>query len=46
ISHVPARESIYHTSLISRVATAIMIGFGADGYEVAIQAMAGMVKRD
>ncbi|MGX9993545.1 type II 3-dehydroquinate dehydratase (plasmid) [Rhizobium sp. Z1P35] len=46
ISNVHARESIYHNSLISRVATAIMIGFGADGYELAIQAMVGMVKRD
>lgn len=46
ISNVHARESIYHNSLISRVATAIMIGFGADGYELAIRAMAGMVKRD
>ncbi|NNG70073.1 3-dehydroquinate dehydratase [Rhizobium laguerreae] len=46
ISNVHARESIYHNSLISRVATAIMIGFGVDGYELAIQAMAGMVKRD
>lgn len=45
ISNVHARESIYHNSLISRVATAIMIGFGADGYELAIQAMAGMVRR-
>jgi 3-dehydroquinate dehydratase-2 len=43
ISNVHARESIYHNSLISRIATAIMIGFGADGYELA---MAGMVKRD
>jgi len=46
ISNVHARESIYHQSLISRVATAIMIGFGASGYELAIQAMAGMVERD
>jgi 3-dehydroquinate dehydratase-2 len=45
ISNVHARESIYHTSLISRVATSIMIGFGADGYELAVQAMAGMVRR-
>lgn len=45
ISNVHARESIYHNSLISRVATAIMIGFGADGYELAIQAMAGMVRK-
>jgi 3-dehydroquinate dehydratase-2 len=45
ISNVHARESIYHNSLISRVATAIMIGFGADGYELAIQAMSGMVRK-
>ncbi|MBP2448808.1 type II 3-dehydroquinate dehydratase [Rhizobium leguminosarum] len=43
ISNVHARESIYHNSLISRVATAIMIGFGARGYELAIEAMADMV---
>lgn len=46
ISNVHARESIYHNSLISRIATAIMIGFGARGYELAIQAMADMVKGD
>lgn len=44
ISNVHARESIYHASLISRVATAIMIGLGARGYDLAIDAMAGMVK--
>ena len=43
ISNVHAREEIYHKSLFSRVATAIMIGFGARGYELAIEAMAGMV---
>lgn len=43
ISNVHSRESIYHNSLISRTATGIIIGFGADGYELAIQAMAGMV---
>ncbi|MBP2551863.1 3-dehydroquinate dehydratase-2 [Neorhizobium galegae] len=43
ISNVHARESIYHNSLISRVATGIMIGFGAKGYELAIEAMADMV---
>lgn len=43
ISNVHARESIYHNSLISRVATAIMIGFGAAGYELAVEAIAGMI---
>ena len=46
ISNVHARESIYHSSLVSRVATAILIGFGARGYELAIEAMAGMVTRN
>ena len=45
ISNVHARESIYHKSLISPIATAIMIGFGADGYELAIQAMTQLVAR-
>src|ERR1044072_4140336 len=42
ISNVHARESIYHNSLISRVATAIMIGFGPRAYDLAIEAMAEM----
>ncbi len=46
ISNVHARESIYHNSLISRVATGILIGFGANGYELAVQAMAKMVDKD
>jgi 3-dehydroquinate dehydratase-2 len=45
ISNVHARESIYHNSLISQTATGILIGFGAAGYELAIQAMAGLVAR-
>lgn len=42
ISNVHARESIYHNSLISRTATGVMLGFGAAGYELAIEAMAGL----
>ncbi|MDE1996687.1 MAG: type II 3-dehydroquinate dehydratase [Rhizobiaceae bacterium] len=45
ISNVHARENIYHNSLVSRVANAILIGFGARGYELAIQAMADMVNQ-
>ncbi|WP_312950541.1 type II 3-dehydroquinate dehydratase [Agrobacterium sp.] len=44
ISNVHARESIYHNSLISRTATGIMIGFGARGYELAIEAMADLAR--
>jgi 3-dehydroquinate dehydratase-2 len=40
ISNVHTRESIYHHSLISRTATGIVIGFGAYGYELALDAMA------
>lgn len=43
ISNVHARESIYHNSLISRTATGIIIGLGAAGYELAVEAMAGLV---
>ncbi|WP_440984234.1 type II 3-dehydroquinate dehydratase [Shinella sumterensis] len=42
MSNVHARESIYHNSLISRTATGVMLGFGAAGYELAIEAMAGL----
>jgi 3-dehydroquinate dehydratase II len=44
ISNVHARESIYHNSLISRTATGIIIGFGANGYELAIAAMSRMLE--
>jgi 3-dehydroquinate dehydratase-2 len=44
ISNVHARESIYHNSLVSRTATGIIVGMGAAGYELAIEAMAGLVK--
>jgi 3-dehydroquinate dehydratase-2 len=42
ISNVHARESIYYNSSISRIATAVVIGFGARGFELAIQAMAAL----
>ena len=39
ISNVHRREAMYHRSLVSPVATAVLIGLGADGYRVAIEAM-------
>ena len=36
ISNVHAREAVYHTSLISPVATAVMAGFGTEGYLMAL----------
>ena len=39
ISNVHRREAIYHNSLVSRTATAVMMGLGADGYPTAVAAM-------
>ena len=39
ISNIHRREAIYHNSLISRVATAVIMGLGADGYRTAVEAM-------
>lgn len=39
ISNVHTRESIYHKSLVSRTATGLVVGFGAYGYEMALDAM-------
>lgn len=40
ITNVHAREEIYHRSLVSRTATAVMAGFGTDGYLMALDWMA------
>jgi 3-dehydroquinate dehydratase II len=34
------REAIYHNSLVSKTATAVMAGLGAAGYGVAVDTMA------
>ena len=39
ITNVHRREAMYHHSYVSKVATAVMAGLGADGYGVAMQAM-------
>jgi 3-dehydroquinate dehydratase-2 len=39
ISNIHRREEIYHHSLVSRVATAVIAGLGANGYRVAMHAM-------
>lgn len=39
ISNVHKREAVYHDSLMSAVATAVMMGFGVDGYRAAVEAM-------
>jgi 3-dehydroquinate dehydratase-2 len=40
ISNIHQREPIYHSSLIARTATAMMCGLGAEGYAIAVDAMA------
>jgi 3-dehydroquinate dehydratase II len=45
ISNIHRREAHYHNSLVSKVATAVMAGFGPQGYALAMRAMAGMIAR-
>jgi 3-dehydroquinate dehydratase-2 len=39
ITNIHRREAIYHHSYVSKVATAVIAGLGADGYPVAVAAM-------
>jgi 3-dehydroquinate dehydratase-2 len=39
ISNIHRREPIYHRSLVSTVATAVIAGLGPEGYTIAVQAM-------
>ena len=39
ITNIHRREPMYRNSLISGVATAVVMGFGADGYRVAVDAL-------
>jgi 3-dehydroquinate dehydratase II len=40
LTNIHQREAIYHHSLISRTATGVIAGLGADGYVLAIEAIA------
>lgn len=44
ITNVYTREAIYHKSLISRTATAVMMGLGASGSGVAVDAAINLVE--
>ena len=45
ISNIHRREAYYQNSLISKVATAVMVGFGPRGYALAVRAMIEMIDR-
>ena len=45
ISNVHRREAIYHKSLVSKAATGVIMGLGADGYPLAVHAMLELLKR-
>jgi len=46
ISNIHKREEYYHHSYVSKVATAVIAGLGAEGYRVATRAALAMVSRD
>jgi 3-dehydroquinate dehydratase-2 len=39
ISNIHRRDAVYHNSLMSKVATAVIMGLGPDGYRAAVEAM-------
>ena len=45
ISNIHRREEIYHHSLVSKAATAVLAGLGADGYALGIKALVGMIEQ-
>jgi 3-dehydroquinate dehydratase-2 len=45
ISNIHRREEIYHHSLVSGVATAVLMGLGADGYPTAVTAMVRLLAK-
>ena len=45
ISNGHKREALYHNSLVSKVATAVIAGLGADGYRVAVASVKQMLAK-
>ncbi|MGE0150988.1 MAG: type II 3-dehydroquinate dehydratase [Reyranellaceae bacterium] len=43
ISNIHRREAIYHNSLVSKAATAVIAGLGPRGYAVAVRALLDML---
>jgi 3-dehydroquinate dehydratase-2 len=45
LSNIHKREAYYHNSYVSKVATAVIAGLGANGYTVAVRSMLQLLKR-
>jgi 3-dehydroquinate dehydratase-2 len=45
ISNIHRREEIYHRSLVSTIATAVMAGLGPQGYATAVRSLESMIGR-
>ena len=43
ISNIHGRDAIYHHSLVSKIATAVIAGLGAHGYPLAVTALLGLL---
>ena len=45
ISNIHRREPLYHNSLVSKAATAVIVGLGAEGYPLAVGALLELIGR-
>ena len=45
LSNIHQREEFRHRSYVSKAASGVICGFGADGYRMALEAMARLVKQ-
>ena len=43
ISNIHKREAYYHNSLVSKIATGVLIGLGPAGYAIAVKAMLNLL---
>jgi 3-dehydroquinate dehydratase II len=46
ISNIHRREAVYHLSLMSKVATAVIAGLGPKGYPTAVRAMRDLIGQE
>jgi 3-dehydroquinate dehydratase-2 len=46
LSNIHARDELHRHSIMSSVANAVICGLGADGYPLAVRAVAKLLKRD